>query len=360
MSSVIIIDDQSVSRMILTELIRAIGDEIQVQSFADPVAALDWMRAHGADLVLTDFKMPLMDGVELTQWIRQIPACTDVPVVVITCVDDKAVRYRALEAGATDFLSKPIDHYECRARCRNLLQMRRQQSIIRDRARWLEDEIRETTRTLKLREQETLFRLARAGELRDQETGNHVLRIGRYVRLIAEALGLDRKRIEVLEHAAPMHDIGKMGIPDRVLLKNGPLDQAEWEIMKSHTRIGYDILKGSPSHFLRAGATIALNHHEHFDGSGYPEGLVGKAIPLEARMVAVADVFDALRSARPYKGPWDHQRCVEYLQTGRGRQFDPQCVDAFLSQPVVIEQIAQDLTDPTTSPSTNRHGQFQL
>jgi len=358
MSSVIIVDDQLVSRMILGELIRSIGEEIQVHPFADPVSALDWIRANGTDLVLTDFKMPLMDGVELTQWIRQIPSCTDVPVVVITCVDDKSVRYRALEAGATDFLSKPIDHYECRARCRNLLQMRRQQSIIRDRARWLEDEIRETTRRLKQREQETLFRLARAGELRDQDTGNHVLRMARYVRLIADSLGLDRERSEVLEHAAPMHDIGKIGVPDRVLLKPGRLDDAEWEIMKCHSRIGYDILKGSPSHFLRTGATIALSHHERYDGSGYPEGLGAEAIPLEARIVAIADVFDALRSARPYKEPWEHQRCVDYLQAGRGRQFDPQCVDAFLSEPALIKQIANELADSATRRSSGPHGQF--
>ncbi|HYN78819.1 MAG TPA: response regulator, partial [Lamprocystis sp. (in: g-proteobacteria)] len=215
MSSVIVIDDQSVSRMILSELVRSIADNIQVEAFADPIIALDWVHAHGVDLVLTDFKMPHMDGVEFTRWLRQIPACADVPLVVITCVNDKAVRYRALEAGATDFLSKPIDHFECRARCRNLLKLREQQAIVRDRARWLEEEVRETTLTMQLREKETLFRLARAGEYRDEDTGNHVLRVARYARLIADAMGFDPQQAEILEHAAPMHDIGKIGIPDR-------------------------------------------------------------------------------------------------------------------------------------------------
>ncbi|MGD2083626.1 MAG: response regulator, partial [Chromatiales bacterium] len=313
MSTVIIIDDQSVSRMILAELIRSIGQEISVEAFSDPVAALDWTRSNGADLVLTDFKMPHMDGVEFTQWLRQIPACSDVPVVVITCVDDKAVRYRALEAGATDFLSKPIDHYECRARCRNLLKMRRQQSIIRDRAHWLEGEIRATTRALELREKETLYRLARAGEYRDADTGNHVVRMARYARLVADRLGLEAARGEILEHAAPMHDIGKIGIPDRILLKADRLAADEWEIMKTHTLIGYEILRDSPSHFLRAGAVIALGHHERYDGSGYPQGLKGELIPLEARIVAVADVFDALCSVRPYKDAWRPEHALEYL-----------------------------------------------
>jgi two-component system response regulator RpfG len=359
LSTVIIIDDQSVSRMILAELIRSIGEEISVEAFSDPVAALDWVRSNGADLVLTDFKMPHMDGVEFTQWLRQIPACSDVPVVVITCVDDKSVRYRALEAGATDFLSKPIDHYECRARCRNLLKMRRQQSIIRDRARWLEEEIRATTRALELREKETLLRLARAGEYRDADTGNHVVRMARYVRLIAETMGLEASRVEILEHAAPMHDIGKIGIPDRILLKPSRLAEDEWVVMQTHARIGYEILRDSPSYFLRAGAVIALGHHERYDGSGYPGGLRGERIPLEARIVAVADVFDALSSPRPYKGAWRLEHALDYLSGERGRQFDPECVDAFMANLEAVTKIAESLADELQDEETDRHGQSQ-
>jgi len=355
-ASVIVIDDQSVSRMILSELVRSIADNIQVEAFADPILALDWVHAHGVDLVLTDFKMPHMDGVEFTRWLRQIPACADVPLVVITCVNDKAVRYRALEAGATDFLSKPIDHFECRARCRNLLKLREQQAQVRDRARWLEEEVRATTLTMQLREKETLFRLARAGEYRDEDTGNHVLRVARYARLIAEALGFDPQQAEILEHAAPMHDIGKIGIPDRILLKPDRLTRDEWEIMKTHSRIGYEILHDSPSQFLRMGATIAHAHHERHDGSGYPQGLAGDAIPLEARVTAVADVFDALCAPRPYKRPWSPDDAADYLFGERGRQFDGNCVEAFLANRSHVEAIAQELADVTSAPEPLRHG----
>ena len=190
MATILIVDDQSISRMILEELMRSIDEDIQVESFGDPVKALEWAKANSPDLVLTDYKMPNMDGVEFTQWLRQIPSCSDAPVIIITCVEDKSVRYRALEAGATDFLTKPIDHHECRARCRNLLQLRRQQAIIKDRARWLEQEIHTKTRELQLREQETILRLARAGEYRDEDTGKHVERMALCARLLAEKMRL--------------------------------------------------------------------------------------------------------------------------------------------------------------------------
>jgi two-component system response regulator RpfG len=345
MSTVLILDDQSISRMILEELIRSIDESIHVVSFEDPVPALEWAKENNHDLVITDFKMPNMDGVEFTHWLRQIPSCSDVPVVIITCVDDKAVRYKALEAGATDFLSKPIDHYECRARCRNLLQLRNQQVIIRDRARWLEHEIRKTTRELELREKETLLRLAKAGEYRDEDTGNHVLRMASYAHRIALDLGLPNEQCEIIRNAAPMHDIGKIGIPDEVLLKPGKLTPSEWDIMKTHAEIGYEILKESPSYYLQAGAVIALGHHEKFDGSGYPYGLKGADIPIEARVAAISDVFDALLTERPYKKPWSLDQALEYLRTERGRHFDPDCVDAFFNCLNEILKIRNDLSD---------------
>ena len=358
MPTVIVIDDQSVSLMILSELVRSIADDIQVEAFGDPVAALDWIRSHGADLVLTDYKMPHMDGVEFTRWLRQIPSCADVPLVVVTCFNDKAIRYRALEAGATDFLSKPIDHFECRARCTNLLKLREHQVIVRDRASWLEEEVKKTTKTLQLREEETLFRLARAGEYRDEDTGNHIVRVARYARLIADALGLERRSAEILEHAAPMHDIGKIGIPDRILLKPDRLTRDEWEIMKTHSRIGYEILHDSPSEFLRMGAKIAHAHHERYDGSGYPLGLIGEEIPIEARITTVADVFDALCAPRPYKRAWAQDAAVDYLYRERGRQFDGACVEAFLDNRSRVEAIAREFADAIIPPQPVRHGRY--
>lgn len=330
MSRALIVDDQLTSRMILEQLVHSLGEDVEAVAFADPVKALQWAQHNTPDLVLTDLKMPNMSGVEFTQWLRNTPACEDIPVVVVTCVEEQETKYRALEAGATDFLTKPIDHHECRARCRNLLRLRQQQAIIRDRARWLEREIHEKTRELQHRERETLLRLARAGEYRDGDTNEHVLRMARTTRLIAEILGQRPEFCDTVEQAAPMHDIGKIGVPDSILLKPGPLDDQEVLIMKRHTEIGHDILRDSPSLYLQAGATIALSHHEKFDGTGYPNGLSGDEIPLEARIVAVADVFDALLSNRPYKPAWELQRAVNLIRAEAGRQFDPVCVEAFM------------------------------
>ncbi|MCB1801562.1 MAG: response regulator [Gammaproteobacteria bacterium] len=316
--------------MILEQLILSIGEETEAVSFADPIEALGWAKETPPDLVLTDLKMPNMNGVEFTQWLRTTPSCVDVPIIVITCMDDQLTRYRALEAGATDFLTKPIDHHECRARCKNLLKLRQQQGIIRDRARWLEKEIADKTRELALRERETLLRLAKAGEYRDNDTNGHVLRMAETARLIAATLGKDAEYCDVIEQAAPMHDIGKIGVPDKILLKPGSLTGKERAIMKHHARIGYEILRDSPSQFLQFGATIAWCHHERYDGDGYPRGLAGDEIPLEARIVAIADVFDALLSERPYKRPWTLERTVDLILSESGRHFDPDCVAAMM------------------------------
>jgi two-component system response regulator RpfG len=330
MSRVLIVDDQLISRMILEQLIRSLGDDAEPVSFSDPVKALEWAKHNHHDLVLTDLKMPNMNGVEFTQWLRKTPSCVDVPVIVITCLDDQATKYRALEAGATDFLTKPVDHHECRARCRNLLKLRQQQSIIHDRARWLEKEITEKTRELQLREKETLLRLARAGEYRDSDTNGHVLRMAYTARLIAETLGHDASYCDIIEQSAPMHDIGKIGVPDSILLKPGKLTAHERKIMMRHARIGYDILRDSPSKYLQFGATIAWCHHEKFNAQGYPRGLRGREIPIEARIVAIADVFDALLSERPYKPAWSLDRALDLISNESGRHFDPDCVEAML------------------------------
>lgn len=345
MSTVVIVDDQSTSRRILEELVRTVETGVEVRPFASPVEALKWVKSQPPDLVLTDYKMPHMDGAEFTQWLRKIPACSDIPVIVVTGVEEKTVRYRALEAGATDFLTKPIDHYECRARCRNLLTLRRQQQIIKERARWLERQVTDAVREIRVREKETLLRLARAGEYRDEGTGNHVLRMACYSRLIAESLGMSEEECDVVEKAAPMHDIGKIGVPDRVLLHTGRLEGADWEIMKSHVTIGYEILRDSPSNYLRTGAIVALRHHERYDGQGYPDGLEGEEIPLIARIVAVADVYDALVSERSYKRAWSLQEAIAYLGSQRGKHFDPRCVDVFVAQLDRVARIQEEYRD---------------
>ena len=351
MTRIVIIDDQAISRKLLEKLVGTIELHAEVRPFADPIEALAWIEGNTPDLVLTDYKMPNLDGVSYTRQFRQMPYCADVPLVMVTCIEDREVRYQALEAGATDFLTKPVDQVECRTRCRNLLTLRHQQQIIKDRNRWLERRVSEATNAIRTRERETLMRLAKAGEYRDEETGNHVLRMARYSQLIAEELGLSAEETKVIEIAAPMHDIGKIGIPDAILLKPGKHTPDEFAIMKRHTLIGYEILKESPSKYLQMGATIALGHHEKFDGSGYPYGLRGEEIPLAARIVAVADVFDALTSVRPYKQAWPVQDAVAYLRKQRGTHFDPGCVDRFLARFNRVMDIYQALSDEPHSQS---------
>jgi two-component system response regulator RpfG len=342
---VMIVDDQFTGRKILEELVYSIDRGLLAESFADPRDALARAAERTPDLILTDYKMPEMDGVEFTRQIRAIPGCQDVPLVVVTVVEERRIRYEALEAGATDFLTRPIDHHECRARCRNLLTLRRQQQIIKDRARWLEQQVAVATSKIQVREQETLLRLAKAGEYRDDTTGNHILRMAKYSRLVASELGLSEGDCDEIELAAPMHDIGKIGIPDNILLKRGRLTDSEFRVMQTHTLNGYEMLRDSPSRYLQQGAVIALCHHERYDGTGYPHGLRGEAIPLPARIVAVADVFDALVSERPYKTAWRLADAFDYLREQDGRHFDPACVQAFLRREDAVREIHGALAD---------------
>jgi two-component system, response regulator RpfG len=206
--------------------------------------------------------------------------------------------------------------------------------------------VEDATREVKEREKETLLRLARAGEFRDEETGYHLIRMSRYSRLIANALGLERDEAETVELAAPLHDIGKIGIPDQILLKPSPLEDGEWQVMRRHPVIGHEILKGSASKYVRMGALIALGHHEKYDGSGYPNGLVGDHIPLCARIVAVADVYDALTSVRPYKPAWPSEQAFDYLRSQAGRHFDPRLVEAFVAMRKEVLEVQNQWSDP--------------
>lgn len=345
MPTILVIDDQATSRQILAQIVRSIDEFLEVKSFDSAQPALDWLRDKPVDLILTDYKMPGMSGIEFLEQARAMPKIHDVPIVMITSHEQTEIRYRALELGATDFINKPIDHAECRARFRNLLRLQRQRLIIEDRANWLEEQVRTATHAIRVREHETLLRLAKAGEYRDEETGNHVIRMARFARAIAEAMGVDETECESIELSAPMHDIGKIGIPDQILLKPGKLSVEEFEIIKQHTVIGYEILRDSPSKYLKMGAEIALGHHEKYNGKGYPQGLAGEEIPLPARIVAVADVFDALSSSRCYKPAWRDQDALNLIISESGKHFDPKCVDAFLDQIDKIRAIRAALSD---------------
>jgi two-component system response regulator RpfG len=346
-----IVDDRGTARSLLEGLARSIEPGLRVESFAEPQAALERAAQHTPDLIISDYRMPGMDGVEFTRRLRAMPRLEEVPIVIVTVVEDRQIRYQALESGATDFLTRPIDPQECRARCRNLLTLRRSQKIVADRARWLEEQVMQATRDVRIREKETLLRLAKAGEYRDEGTGNHILRMAKYARLIASELKLSAMECDEIESAAPMHDIGKIGIPDYILLKPGPLTGEELTIMRRHAEIGYRILADSPSRYLQMGAVIALGHHEKFNGTGYPNGLAGDAIPLSARIVAVGDVFDALITDRPYKQAWPMQQALDYLKSEMGGHFDPDCVRAFLVRLDDVAQIMKEYADtPRATP----------
>ncbi len=343
---VVIVDDRSTARSLLEGLARTLEPGISVESYADPFEALAQMQVAAPDLIISDYRMPGMDGIEFTRRIRSERLLADVPIIIVTVVEDRQIRYQALENGATDFLTRPIDPQECRARCLNLLALRRSQKAISDRAQWLEDQVQLATTEVRSRERETLMKLAKAGEYRDEDTGNHIIRMSKYARLIAEELNLSAMECDEIEAASPMHDIGKIGIPDQILLKPGRHTPEEQEIMRRHPLIGHGILADSPSRFLQMGAVIALGHHEKFDGSGYPQGLAGEDIPLPARIAAVADVFDALASKRPYKRAWSFQEALDLIRAESGKHFDPACVRAFELRIDAVAAIMQELGDP--------------
>lgn len=325
-TSVVIIDDQSTSRVILEELVGGLDPGIVVHSFADPRAALAWIARHPPDLVLTDYRMPGMDGVELVRRLRALPACADVPIIVVTVIEDRVVRYQALEAGATDILSKPVDHHECRARCQNLLALRRQARLLRNRGRLAQPAL------AGLRERDALLRLARVATLREDPEGIGVDRVAFVARALARRLGLGPQACETIEVAATLHDVGKAALPDAIVLKAGPLTAAERGIVEGHCRIGHELLERGESPCLETAAQIALYHHERYDGQGYPQGLRGEAIPLAARIAAIADAFDALVSPRAFRPAMSMERAVEILNRHKGTAYDPGCIEAFNTQ----------------------------
>lgn len=344
MNTVLIIDDSDINLTLLKALVMKLG-ECSPVLFDHPVQALDWCRENVPDLVIVDYMMPEMDGLKFISAFRGLHGRTEIPVLMITANDQKDVRYEALLGGANDFLTKPVDRVEFSARARNMLALRMGQKYLADRAVHLEELVNERTHDIREREKELIFRMSRAAEFRDPETGAHIQRMAYYSQIIAKGLGLDDAVQKMLLEAAPMHDVGKIGIPDYILLKPGKLSYEEFEVMKTHAKLGHELLDDSGSVILRVGAEIALTHHEKYDGSGYPNGLAGTKIPLFGRIVAVADVFDALTSERPYKKAWSMNDAVKFLEDGRGSHFDPMCVEAFLAGWDDVLEIRQRFQD---------------
>jgi putative two-component system response regulator len=343
---VLIVDDTEINLILFGALVKKL-DDCQAHVFAEPRQALAWVTNNVPDLIIVDYMMPELDGIEFIRLVREMPGRKLVPILMITANDQKQIRYRALDLGANDFLTKPIDKVEFLARTRNMLSLNQARKHMADHASWLAGEVRKATREIVDRERETVLRLSKAAEYRDPETGAHIVRMAHYSRLIAQGLGLSEEDQQLLLEAAPMHDIGKVGIADNILLKPGRLTEEEFEVMKQHAEFGFELLSGSSSKLLQAGAEIAKGHHEKFDGSGYPLGIKGEDIPIFSRIVAVADVFDALTSERPYKKAWEVADAVDFLKKGAGTHFDPACVQAFLSAWNDVEEVRAKFRETT-------------
>ncbi len=313
----------------------------EVLSVADPRQALPLFQLFEPDIVLLDLRMPHLDGFAVLEQLRaRTPLDSYLPVLVLTADNSRAARDRALSSGARDFLTKPPDPAEVLLRVRNLLDTRFLHEELHGRMRGLEAQAAESSRALDRADRDLLERLTRAAEFRDFDTGSHARRVGTISALLAEALGWPEDRAALLRQAAPLHDIGKIGIPDSILLKAGPFTLEEYEVMKRHTVIGAGLLAGSRSPLLQMAEEIALYHHEGWDGSGYAH-LVGPQTPMAARIVALADVVDALSHDRPYRPGWTFEAVAEHVQTQEGVRLDPQLVGAFRARLPAVQAVIQ-------------------
>jgi len=327
---ILAVDDNPANVRLLERILGGAGF-LAVEGMTDPTQAIPRVAGGRVDLLLLDLMMPEMDGFAVMAALRGVvPPESYLPILVLTADSSSETKRRALAAGAHDFLTKPFDPVEVELRIRNLLHTRDLHLQLVGHAEALERRVSERTAELEQARVEVLERLALAAEFRDDETGKHTQRVGRACGALARALGLPADQASLIQRAAPLHDIGKIGIPDAILLKPSRLSPAEFEVMKTHTTIGARILSGSSVPLLRLAEEIAVSHHEKWDGSGYPRGLAGEAIPLPGRILAVVDVFDALTSPRPYKPAWSPRDALAELEAQAERHFDPRAVSAFI------------------------------
>ena len=312
----LLVDDEPANLQVLRQVLQ---DDYRLLFARDGHKALELARAEAPALILLDVMMPELSGLDVCRTLKSQDATAAIPVIFVTALADVQNETQGFEAGAVDYISKPISPAIVRARVRTHLQLVRVESLRQTRL-------------------QIVLCLGRASEYKDNETGWHVLRMSHYSRILALAAGFDDAAAEDLMHAAPMHDVGKIGIPDAVLQKPGPLDDREWEIMKRHPLIGAEILGQHQSGLLAMAQRIAVAHHEKWDGSGYPNGVAGEDIPIEARIIAIADVFDALTSVRPYKEAWPVEKAVDHLRAHAGKHFDPRLIELFIGElPAILE-----------------------
>jgi putative two-component system response regulator len=353
---ILVVDDVEQNLALLGSLVRSLGYE--VETARDGLEALAKL-ALGVDLVLLDVMMPGLDGYEVARRVRSDSRTGDLPIILVTVLDSREDRVRAIQAGASDFIAKPVDKTELLVRISSQLRLKQAQDALKRSQAELEERVARRTAELRRTCEEaadanrrtyaahvdTIRRLVLAAELKDPETARHILRISRYSRVLAKALHLAPGETEVLGHAVTMHDVGKIGIPDAILFKRGALDEDERKVMESHTLIGSRILADSPSELMQQGHVVALTHHERWDGTGYPRRLRGEQIPLAGRICAVIDVFDAMTTARPYRPAIPPAEALEAMRRGRGLHFDPRLLDLFMDRLDDVLEVRERLVE---------------
>ena len=328
-AKILIVDDNILNVQILKKILAEEGF-YHISSTTDATQAVKLYKDIRPDLLLLDYNMPGINGVDIIIELRSMDPSDYLPILMLTAEEDVSLRAKALQSGAKDFLRKPYDRLEVILRSRNILEVRLLYSQALHQNRSLEDQVADRTKELKETRMDVIQRLARMAEFRDKETGQHIVRMSRYCLALAKTIGLTPSQCDLILATSPLHDIGKIAIPDSILLKPAKLDFHEMEIMKSHAVVGSQLLSGSNSAFLKMASVIAQSHHERWDGSGYPNKIKGEDIPLVGRICAVCDVFDALTSKRPYKEAWTFDDSMSEIIKGTGKHFDPNLVEAFL------------------------------
>ena len=350
MTQVLLVDDELMNRKVASKILKKEGFE--VVEAVDGLEALERLKTYDIDIILMDLMMPNMDGYEATKIIKEDENLSSIPIIILSALSDKSAILKGLELGANEYLTKPYDIAEFKLRVHNANKLRSFYKMSKDNEAYLAKEVDEKTKALQeaLREVENSEKdivsiLAKVGEYRDNETSMHTIRVGEISALLAKEFGYSDDEVELVRLSAPMHDIGKIGIEDAILLKNGKLTAEEFEVMKTHASIGATILSLKQTPLLSFASQIAESHHEKYNGKGYPKGLSGEDIPLVARIVAVVDVFDALMSKRPYKEPFSLEKTLSIIEGDSGTHFDPKVVEKFLENLEKIVKIRERLDD---------------